>query len=221
MHAEREPDIRGDERAHAAEVFRGDANDGVRLAVDLDVAPDDVRAPAHSFPKAVARHYHREVRVRPRFLRVVEAAEDRLHAHEREEVFRSEEDETAAHPFVAANAGDGEFERGQVSENVAAVFAQLTEFVVGELAEIALHVLARRENAHHFLRLHRDDRSEHGAVDDGEDGGVDADREGEGEDGDGGETRRFAQLPEGEFEILDHGFLVRCAWARGWIQESD
>ena len=53
-----------------------------------------------------------------------------------------------------------------------------------------------------MLRVGDGDGAEHDAVDDGEDGGVGADAEGEGEDDDGGEERGFADAAEGEAEIL-------------------
>src|SRR5580704_3473086 len=54
-----------------------------------------------------------------------------------------------------------------------------------------------------MLRIGDGDGAEHDAVDDGEDGGVGADAEGEGEYDDGGEERGFADAAEGEAEILD------------------
>ena len=50
------------------------------------------------------------------------------------------------------------------------------------------------------------ERAKEQAVDDGEDGGVRADAERQGEDRDGGEARRLSQGPKTEAEVLPQGF---------------
>ncbi len=88
-----------------------------------------------------------------------------------------------------------------------------------ELPVIFARPLARTEKVYHFVRPHGDERLEQDAVDEREDGGIHPNGEGEGENGDGSESRRFDQLPKGKFEILDHGFLMRCGSSRVWIQK--
>ena len=102
--------------------------------------------------------------------------------------------------------GEGELERGDIGEDLAAVLAQLAEFVVGELAVIFARVLSRGEDADHFLRFHRHHRLEGGAVDDRENGGVDPDGEGEGEDRDGSEARRLESCRKANLKSWIMGF---------------
>src|ERR1700730_15465308 len=110
INAERQPDVGCDEGADAAETFRAYPDDGERLAVYMDRAADKIRPPAHSFPEAMAHDNDGNVRVRPAFLGVVEAAERRLNTHEREKVLGGEKREAAPHPFVTANPGQSEID---------------------------------------------------------------------------------------------------------------
>src|SRR4029453_12108728 len=84
--AERQPDIGCDERAHPAKSIWSDADYGVRLAIDLEIAPDKIRATAHPLPKRITGHNHRHVRVRAAFVAAVKPAAQWLHAHEREKI---------------------------------------------------------------------------------------------------------------------------------------
>src|SRR5207253_7202979 len=163
--ADGHPDIRRDQYVGAAKSISGDADHGVRLAVDLKRAADKIVPPAHSFPKTVAGDYHCDVRVRFTFFRGIKPAAIRFRSHHRKIVFRGEEGEAAPHLVVASDAGDGKLERGKISENVAAILTQLALFVIGELAIIVTRVLARREHIHHFVRSQRYHRMQDHAVD--------------------------------------------------------
>ena len=79
--ANRHPDVRRDEYVCATESFRGDANYGVRLAVDLKGAADKIIAAALAFPKSVARDYDRDVGVRFAFFGAIKPAAIGLDAH--------------------------------------------------------------------------------------------------------------------------------------------
>ena len=83
-----------------------------------------------------------------------------------------------------------------------AVLPQRAEFVVGKRAVIVRRALSRGEDVDHFGRPQRNDWAQHDTFDEGEDGGVDADGDREGKNGNCCETRRFDQLPERELEIL-------------------
>src|SRR5437899_1568085 len=106
MHAERQPNVGRDQCTDAAKSIRRHADDGVRRAVNLQSAPDKICAAAHSFPKCETRYYHRRFRVRLRFFGIIKTTEHRSHAHEREEILRSQKRETAFHAFIATDAGD-------------------------------------------------------------------------------------------------------------------
>src|SRR5439155_25627834 len=108
VNPERQPDIRCDQSAYAAESVRRDADYSVRLPVNLKIATDEIAATAHSFPECVARHNNRQVRVRPAFLCSVKPADHRTHAHEREEILRRQEGEAPPHVVIATDSCDGE-----------------------------------------------------------------------------------------------------------------
>jgi hypothetical protein len=76
---------------------------------------------------------------------------------------------------IAPDAGDGELERGHIHKHVSAILAQLAVFVIGELAIIAARILSGREHIDDFGRPHRHHRLEQHAIDQRENGGVNAD----------------------------------------------
>src|SRR5436190_17073225 len=126
MNAERQPDIRRDERAHTTKSIWSDADHGVRLPIDLEIAADKIVATAHPFPKRITGHNHGHVRVRSAFLGVVKPAAQWLHAHEREEIFRRQKGETPPHLVIATDSSDGELKRRKIDKEIAAILAQVT-----------------------------------------------------------------------------------------------
>ena len=205
MLAERQPDIRGEQSVGAAEAAAGDADDGVDLAVDAEPAADEVgTAAALGLPVRIADDHDRDVRARAGLLGGKEAAGCRRRAEHGEVVVRNLKREAAAHGLVLADAGEDGIHRGDLGEAVLRG-AQRQVLGVGELAVVLARVLARREDVDHLLRLDGDDLPQQDAVHQGEERRVDADRQREGQDGDGGEARRLGQGAEGELEIGEHG----------------
>src|SRR5205823_6774289 len=139
----RHPDIRRDQYASATKSIGCNADDRVRLTVDLKRTADKIVPPAHSFPKTVAGDDNCDVGVRFTFLRAIKPAAVRFCSHQRKIVFRGQEGKAATHLVIAPDAGDGELERRQITKNIPAILAQLAIFVVGELAVIVTRVLAR------------------------------------------------------------------------------
>ena len=72
--------------------------------------------------------------------------------------------------MIAADSGDAELKGGKVGKQIAAIVAQVTIFVMRKLAVIVARVLARCENAYHFLGSQRNHRPQHHAIDEGENG---------------------------------------------------
>ena len=70
--------------------------------------------------------------------------------------------------MIASDAGDGEFECGQIGKNFAVVFAHIAKFIVGKLAIIMVRVLSAVENVHHFVRPDRHHRTQHHTIDQSE-----------------------------------------------------
>ena len=106
--------------------------------------------------------------------------------------------------MIAPDAGDSKLEGSEVGKNFAAVVAQVAVFVVGERAIIVTGVLAGGENVDHFLGPHWHRGMQHQAVDQRENGRVNANGEREGQHRDGGKCRRLEKLPQRKFEIPDH-----------------
>jgi hypothetical protein len=70
---------------HEAEARRHDADDGIRLAVEPDVAAEDVPIGAEPRPQLVRQHDDRRT-LRANFARRKAAAEHRFHAEQLEQV---------------------------------------------------------------------------------------------------------------------------------------
>ena len=214
---ERHPDIRCDEDIGAAESVRSDANDCVRLAVNLQRAADKIAAATHPFPESIARYYDWNICVRPALLCRVKAASPWLHAHEREVILRSQKRETAPHVVIASDAGHGKIDRAYIGKHIFAVLAQLTEFIVGKLAIIVRGILPGRKNIHDLLRMKRHHRLEHHAIDERENGRVNTDSQRQGQQHHRRKPRRLDELSNSKFEILNHrrsislcGSQLRC-----------
>src|SRR3954451_12364185 len=141
MIAERQPNVRGDQRIRAESVLSNTDN-GVGLAVNVKRAADEIGARAHSLPETVAGDHHVNVSVGFAFVGVVKASAKWLRSHQREIIFRGQEREAASHVTIATDSSHGKLECGYVGENVAAVFAQLAVFIVRKLAIIVAGVLA-------------------------------------------------------------------------------
>ncbi len=73
-----------------------------------------------------------------------------------------------------------------------------------KLAVIVARVLARSENIYHFRRPQRHHRPENDAVNERENCRINSDRERERQYRDSSESRRFHELPDSKFEILNH-----------------
>src|ERR1700730_18363355 len=101
MDAERQPYIGCDQGADHDKSIRRNTDHGVRLSINLESAPDEVIAAAYPFPKCITGDHHRHVSVRPAFLSGIKAATHRLHAHEGEEIFRSQKGEAPPHLVIA------------------------------------------------------------------------------------------------------------------------
>src|SRR5262245_38006342 len=176
-----------------------------------------------AFATALASHDYIHVPIRLTFLSARRPAAKRLHAHHREILFRSQEHEATPHLVIAPDAGDGELECGHIDKHVSAVFAQLAVFIVGELPIIVTRILSRREHIHDFSRPERHYRLEQYAIDQRENGRVNADRQRERQYRDDGETRRLEKLPYSKPEILHHKdpslFSLRCSRPWLWIQQ--
>src|SRR5438874_2543708 len=118
MNAERQPYIGCDKGAEPAKSIRRDTDHGVRLSINLEIAPHEVITAAHPFPKCVTGDHHRHVSVRPAFLGGIKAATHRLHAHEREEIFRSQKGEASPHLVIATDPSDGELKRRKIRKQI-------------------------------------------------------------------------------------------------------
>ena len=70
--------------------------------------------------------------------------------------------------MIASDAGDGEFECGQIGKNFSVVFAHIAKFIVGKLAIIMVCILSAIENIHHLVRPDRRHRTQHHAIDQSE-----------------------------------------------------
>ena len=201
---ERHPDIRCDEHIGAAESIRRDANDCIRLAVNLQRAADKIATATHAFPESIARYYDWNICVRSALLRRVKAAAPCLHAHEREVILRGQKRETAPHVVIAADAGHCKIDRAYIGKHIFTVLAQLTEFIVRKLAIIVRGILAGGEYVDHLGRAQWHHRAQHDAVDQRENGGVNTDSQRQGQYCDSGEAWCLQQLSNGKFEILNH-----------------
>ena len=184
--ADRHPDIGGDQDVGATKSVRSNTDDGVRLAVDLESAANKIASAAHAFPETVADDDDRNVGIGFAFLGTIKPSSKRLGPHEREVIFRSEEGKAPSHLVIASDAGDSKLECGKVGKNFAAVVAQVAIFIVGERAIIVTGVLAGGENVDHFLWPHWHRGMQHQAVDQRENGRVNANGEREGQHRDGG-----------------------------------
>src|SRR5947207_274761 len=111
MDAERQPYIGCDQGAHPAKTIRRDTDHAVRLSINLEIAPNEVTAAAHPFPKCMTGDHDRQVSVRSAFVCSIKPATQRLHAHEGEEIFRSQKGEASPHLMIAADSGNGELKR--------------------------------------------------------------------------------------------------------------
>src|SRR5262245_1298311 len=139
-------------------------------------AADKIVVAAHSFPKSVAGDDDGDVRVRFALFGIIKSPAVRLRSYEREKILRGEECEAAPHLVIAADSGDGEFERGHIGKNISAVFAEFAILVVGKLAVIVTGVLPRGENLYHLVRADQHRGMKHGGCAQSEKGGSDADR---------------------------------------------
>ena len=90
----------------------------------------------------MAYHDDGNVRIGPAFLGVVESAERGLDPHEREKIFGGEKRETASHPFIPADPGQGEVDGSRVGKDICAR-AQRLIFRVRELPVVVVCVLSR------------------------------------------------------------------------------
>src|SRR5262249_999931 len=141
------------------------------------------------------------------FLGIVKPAAKRLHPHHWEIILRRQEGEAAPHLVVASDAGDGEFQRGNIGENGSAAPTQLAIFVGGELAIIMTRALPGGEHIYHFLRADWHDRLQHHSIDQRENGRVNSDGQRQRQYGDCRESRRLEKLPQSKPEILYHNDL--------------
>ena len=125
--------------------------------------------------------------------------------------------------MIAPDAGDGELKRGHIDKHISAVLAQLAVFVIGKLPIIVARVLSGREHIHDFGRPDRHHRLQQHAIDQRENGRVNADRQRERQYRYGRESRRLEKLPHSKPEILHHKdpslFSLRCSLPRLWIQQ--
>src|SRR5881227_2484806 len=103
MNAEWQPYIGCDKGADPAKSIRRDTDHGVRLSINLEIAPHEVVAAAHPFPKCITGDHDRHVSVRSAFVCSIKPAPHRPHAHEREEIFRSQKGEASAHVVIATD----------------------------------------------------------------------------------------------------------------------
>ena len=87
MDAERQPYIGCDQGADPAKSIRRDTDHGVRLSINLEIAPHEVITAAHAFPKCITGDHYRYVSVRPAFLGGIKAATHWRQADEGEEIF--------------------------------------------------------------------------------------------------------------------------------------
>src|SRR5262249_48199811 len=124
------PDIRRNQCARAAKSVRRDADDRVRLPVDVKRAAYKIIVAAVAFPKTVACDDNSHVRIRFAFLGGIKPAAKRLHTHHREIILRSQKGEAAPHVVIAPDTSDGELEWGNINKHVPALFATLPLFVV-------------------------------------------------------------------------------------------
>ena len=106
-------------------------------------------------------------------------------------------------PSVASDPGEGKRLCRDIRKDVV-VLPQSAEFVVGKRTVIVCRALPGGEDVDHFISPQGDDRAQHHAIDEGENGRVNANGKRKSKDCDGGETRRLDQLPESELEVLYH-----------------
>ena len=201
---ERKPDIHARGRIHFR---RHHANDRDRTAMKCNRAPNNLRvAVKGAVPQTIADDRERR-RARFVFVFAVGPAELRLEADRVEEICGRERNGDPLR-LTPGNVAEMEgFEAGQ------------REMLKRSAVAPPIDVIRQRDRGicsvddfvqvNEPIRLRIGQRPEQDVVDDAEDGAVRADAEREGEHGDDGEARRFAELAESEAEIV-HGIFPFC-----------
>jgi hypothetical protein len=184
------------------EIGGKDADDAMGLAVEKDGATYDAGTRAEAASPILMAEHDDEVAAGLVFVGVEGATDNRMNAEERKETRGCEgglhatgitlagEIETGGHVDV-----DGHFGK-------AAIVGLKVLEIAGRETELgpSRHVSVR--DFDQTLRLEIRERPEKRGVDGAEDGGVGADAESQGQDGDGGEPWRLAQHAEGEAKVL-------------------
>ena len=161
---------------------------------------DKIASAALALPEFVARDDHWNVRVRLGFGGVIKPPTKGRYAHKGEIILRGQEGKAPLDFVIPADAGDGEFQRGDIGENLGAL-PQLAKFVVGESAIIVVGVLPAVVNVDHLFGVNWHHWPKNDAVDQGENGRVNANRECQGQYRHGSEAGRLQELSQSKFEI--------------------
>lgn len=202
--ANRNPELRVENEIEPAEVWRCDADDGVRMAREGDRFAEDVGVGIETrFPDAVAKNDDGRVLL----VRSKAAAQSESELRDVKEIGGSGLAPEALRIAVAGNGGGEEFvETGDAGER----FGVVADIGVERPREvIAAFVAVGSVEGEESLRIADRGGVENEAADQGEDGGVGADAESESKESDGGEGGFAAKKARGETEIAEEGFEER------------
>jgi hypothetical protein len=203
----RRPHLRCQERHHAGERRRRDANDRVRLAVDSDRLADGRRAGGvFTIPQPIGDHC-RARRARLVVFRQQRAADKRLHAEQLKVVAGHRLAHRKPRAVDQFHGGHRRAVGQHVGEHVVLRFE--IEEVRIRAGRVAIAVAAAGEHVDQPVRALDRQRLEQQGVDQREQRGVEADADGQRRDGDQSERRAAAQPAKRETdvgqEVFEHG----------------
>ncbi len=224
LHGERHPGL--GVAVREVEALGGDADHGVRLAVEGQPPADDPGVGAEAaLPEAVGEH-HDVPGTRPVLLRAEAPPEGRRPAQDPEEPGR---DLRALDP-LGLDAGRGQAQVGAGEGGHAGERTALRPPVRevgrrgGEAREAGRGVAVDQQRQAVGVRIGQ--RPQQDAVDDAEDRRVGADPQGQGDEGGGGQRRGAGEAPEGDPQVFEQGLHRRVsssppnARARARFQEG-
>ena len=206
LHHHRDPDVGGQAGVSAFKARGGYADDLEWRSVEADVFADDVGAGSEAVAPEVVLEDDDGMSVAVFVISGSEqAAELRAYAEDLEVVAGDEADTDHLAAVFADEAGALHSDAGEAAEDGVAV-AEFQVLGVGEgvtaVAALRAEAAAFQAELHEFARVFDGQHAQQDLVHQGEHGGVGADAEGQGEDGDGGEDRGFDQSADGETEFL-------------------
>jgi hypothetical protein len=203
------PELMGEQAVRLRHVSRRDADNHEFMVVEANGAAQRARIPAEARPPKLIAQDQRRRLARRRVLARQEGAPDlRAHAEDIEVVGRDHHSPNllvlsrAAGSRHAQRDGHGPGKHGEGRKGLA-LGLEVAVVAIGGVAEAVL------VNADEAIGLGRGKRAQEQAVQNAEDGGVQANAKRDRQDQDGGEARGFPQHPQRKAKILrqsfDHG----------------